>query len=506
MHSQAISPFDSDGIRAGVCTAVGWGLRIHVHGRHLVVEDGIGRSRRTRRFHKATSGLKRLVIIGHSGFITFEASRWLADAKVQVIHLDDDGRILTVSAQAPNLPKLRRAQAQAMGNPTGVEVTRYLLKEKVSAQFEVATSLGGELDEIEQAIDLLEGADDIEQLAIAERQAAVTYWRAWRDVPVQFVRADVDKMPEHWITFGQRRSTQSASGRRAINPINAILNYLYALLEAEARVAAIAVGLDPGLGILHQDTKSRDSFALDLMEAARPAVDRYVFDLLEGHVFRASDFIETRSGVCRVARKLAHQLSTTATQWADHLAKPAEDVAKILVDSDSTLPTALTQSNRRQSKNSPWRVARTDPKLESRYCTRCGDVTAEEKKLCNDCWEQFQADATWLAAGRERLAALRAEGVDPAHGGAARTKRASKISAENRASAEWSRKNPDRPSDEQFTSEMLPGLQEVPLREMSQATGLSIDYCSKIRRGLNVPHPRHWPAFKKLAVEPESAS
>jgi len=48
------------------------------------------------------------------------------------------------------------------------------------------------------------------------------------------------------------------------------LNYLYALLEAEARLAAATLGLDPGLGVLHVDTQARDSLACDLMEAARP--------------------------------------------------------------------------------------------------------------------------------------------------------------------------------------------------------------------------------------------
>jgi len=33
-----------------------------------------------------------------------------------------------------------------------------------------------------------------------------------------------------------------------------MLNYLYAVLESEARFAAAALGLDPGLGVLHVDS------------------------------------------------------------------------------------------------------------------------------------------------------------------------------------------------------------------------------------------------------------
>ena len=41
--------------------------------------------------------------------------------------------------------------------------------------------------------------------------------------------------------------------------ICAILNYLYAVLEAESRIALLAIGLDPGIGILHTDQRARDS-------------------------------------------------------------------------------------------------------------------------------------------------------------------------------------------------------------------------------------------------------
>jgi CRISPR-associated protein Cas1 len=60
-----------------------------------------------------------------------------------------------------------------------------------------------------------------------------------------------------------------------------MLNYLYALLEAETTIACHAVGLDPTIGIVHADNRGRDSLALDLMETARPKVDAYVLDLLQ---------------------------------------------------------------------------------------------------------------------------------------------------------------------------------------------------------------------------------
>ena len=85
-----------------------------------------------------------------------------------------------------------------------------------------------------------------------------------------FPRSDLKRVPDHWLMFGTRQSPLSGSPRLAVNPPNAILNYLYAVLESEARLAAAALGLDPGLGMVHVDTKARDSLACDLMEPIRP--------------------------------------------------------------------------------------------------------------------------------------------------------------------------------------------------------------------------------------------
>ncbi len=42
-----------------------------------------------------------------------------------------------------------------------------------------------------------------------------------------------------------------------------MLNYLYAILEAETRIVAFAMGLDPALGVIHADRPHRDSLACD---------------------------------------------------------------------------------------------------------------------------------------------------------------------------------------------------------------------------------------------------
>ena len=120
------------------------------------------------------------------------------------------------------------------------------------------------------------------------------------------------------------------ANRKAERPVNALLNYVYALLEAEAILACQVVGLDPGLGIVHLDARGRQSLALDIIEPVRPSVDAFVLDLLERRTFRKVEFTETEEGHCRLKAPLTHELAETMPQWARALAPIAESVAHSL--------------------------------------------------------------------------------------------------------------------------------------------------------------------------------
>ena len=65
----------------------------------------------TRRFNRATSGLKRLVVIGHSGFVTLEALRWLKGIDAALVQIGPDGELVAMTAaERFHNTKLRRAR------------------------------------------------------------------------------------------------------------------------------------------------------------------------------------------------------------------------------------------------------------------------------------------------------------------------------------------------------------------------------------------------------------
>ena len=60
--------------------------------------------------------------------------------------------------------------------------------------------------------------------------------------------------------------------RPATDPLNAALNYAYALLLADSVRAVMACGLDPHHGFLHSSGRNKPALALDLAEEFRAAV------------------------------------------------------------------------------------------------------------------------------------------------------------------------------------------------------------------------------------------
>jgi len=70
---------------------------------------------------------------------------------------------------------------------------------------------------------------------------------------------------------------EGRTGRGAVDPVNALLNYGYGVLASRTWAAILHAGLDPFAGMLHADRSGKPSLVLDLMEELRaPAVDRAV--------------------------------------------------------------------------------------------------------------------------------------------------------------------------------------------------------------------------------------
>jgi hypothetical protein len=118
------------------------------------------------------------------------------------------------------------------------------------------------------------------------------------------------------------------------------------------------------------------------------------------------------------------------------------------------------------------------------------------RKYCDACFSDRREAivANIATAGHAALAKRRVEGSDPAHT-EARRKQGIRAAENVRANAEWERSNSNAHQDLDFTRDIFPRIQALPLSSIMEATGLSLRYCALIRRGLREPHHRHWDAL-----------
>lgn len=89
---------------------------------------------------------------------------------------------------------------------------------------------------------------------------------------------------------------QVRTKRPPLDPVNALLSFVYTLSTAEYAAALETVGLDSYIGFCHSLRSGRHSLACDLVEEARCIVERFVLTLLNLHIIGKSDFETQLSG------------------------------------------------------------------------------------------------------------------------------------------------------------------------------------------------------------------
>jgi CRISPR/Cas system-associated endonuclease Cas1 len=237
--------------KSGVLVLDGFGMKTLVNAGHLVLHDGVADERRTIRLPRVGHGLRRLIVIGNDGFVTLEALRWLADQNAAFIMLDRRGKVLDITGSVSSSDaKLRRSQALAFTNGTALGISKNLILQRIGGQETVVRDMlrdTATADVIARFGEDILGAESTDAVRLIESQAARWYWRSWSNVSIHWPRKDEHRVPEHWKRFGSRISPLTQSPRLASTPPNALLNFLYSLLESESRLCVAAMGLDTGL-------------------------------------------------------------------------------------------------------------------------------------------------------------------------------------------------------------------------------------------------------------------
>jgi hypothetical protein len=192
----------------------------------------------------------------------------------------------------------------------------------------------------------------------------------------------------------------------------------------------------------------------------------------------------------------AAQLSETAATWRKAVAPYAEEAARIFWQGRSRrsqfsfLLTRLTQARRSQAKagnlvaNIPA-IPQTKPR-----CPVCGSLVTTGSTYCTKCVP---------AVNRENLLKQATLGRIATHSTIAEARRAATHAKHVEALRKWNPSELPKWLDEDFyRREILPGLSAFTVKKIRLTIDVSHPYATLIKRGLSIPHPRHWLPLAEL--------
>jgi CRISPR-associated protein Cas1 len=226
-----------------------------------------------------------------------QAMELCASNGVSLTHLTEAGRFMArLEGPVSGNVLVRRTQPRWADDPARtVDLARAFITGKLAnarlvlrrgareiAAPENRWSLSQAADRLDRLLDRLPYENDLEALRGIEGEAGRLYWAAF---PALLAGGDPQMM------FSGR------SRRPPLDPMNAVLSFLYTLLVHDIRSSLESQGLDPQVGYLHRDRPGRPSLALDMMEEFRAVlVDRLALTLVNRGQLRAQDFRRLDSG------------------------------------------------------------------------------------------------------------------------------------------------------------------------------------------------------------------
>jgi CRISPR-associated protein Cas1 len=291
--------------------------------------------------------LRQVLITGH-GAITFDALNLLSKNGVDVILIDQQGE-LSARLSFPELRTVltRREQYYAYKDKRGVILGKEFVLAKLRNQYSTlgtiakrrkdsdansADKIYEKREEISLRIHEMEqvNGENIEYVRDSimgiEGVASANYWSAIALI-----------IPEEFGFKGR-------SGRYAPDPVNAMLNYGYGILEGEIWRAIHFAGLDPYGGFLHVDKPGKPSLVLDLMEEFRQQlIDKSIIKLLSRKEIKPEDF-SIKDNLCFLGDKARRTLlkeilerfedyiavNEEKMRWSDLMLNQARNIGKFL--------------------------------------------------------------------------------------------------------------------------------------------------------------------------------
>lgn len=276
----------------------------------FVVEltDDNGNSKKA--FQAPIHSIENIVCFGFKA-LTPQLMAFCAENNVGISYLTPEGKFLArvYGAQKGNV-LLRKAQYAISDNEfESLKIARNIVAAKVSnyrhiLQRHQRNHPDNSSDALNQTIEILgnrlrniQNSQSLNELRGYEGECANLYFSNLSELITS---------QKNDFKFLQRTK------RPPLDPANALLSFLYAILANDVRSALETIGLDPQVGFLHQIRSGRPSLALDIMEEFRAYLgDRVMLNLINLKQITIKDFEFRESGEVRISDNARKELLST---------------------------------------------------------------------------------------------------------------------------------------------------------------------------------------------------
>jgi len=322
-------------------TIDGYGYNLSIDNGRLEVTNGhhIERSKQTTKYRRKFLDFDKVVVMGNHGNISVPAIRWLMKQKRDVVILDWNGRMITsMSPMIANLGQYKIAQYDAFRDAKkSLKIAKWIISQKFDGTFKVLdwfdkSNKRFSYPKIVRNLVLdLPSKTTIKQITTLEAIVSQHYWKV--------ISSTLDPKWE----FISRNYGNGTISRNADDPINALLNYGYSVLESECWKTVNTVGLEPYIGFVHKTYTNKAPLIYDLQEPFRWLVELCVFRMIRDKSIKKTDFMTTDEGSVRlkptstklVLDKIARQFSTSILykgkrrQWSTMIMIKAREMTKL---------------------------------------------------------------------------------------------------------------------------------------------------------------------------------
>jgi len=262
-------------------------------------------------YPRAVHGLTWVIVDSPNGYVTVDGIRWLHAQQIGFMIVTTSGGIILHDVAKP-IVSLRRRQYSI----DVMRVSRWVLYGKIATYLRLFHDIP---NREELRVLRLDNVHTINELHLIEGRIAGVYWKYQA-----FTLKSYKKFPPWWNDFTQRSSGIGANNKHATHPINAMLNYAYAVIAGMIKRKCMLVGLDVAVGSLHADNDRRDSLCYDLLELLRGDVDYVLLSWAKTVKWRRTDFITSEKGVV----SLDNNLRRVVVEKIAHLQRAVDKIVK----------------------------------------------------------------------------------------------------------------------------------------------------------------------------------